>query len=152
MKVFVCPFSGFRAVVPIRFISSLILCDQDAESLRRGDENGNVWLSLPHLFSRPLKTTRHGIVLKNNLHGGAEMWEDDFTEDSVEGGIVNRTILLVPGVEKEADIPSVEIQPMPKACLNYSSLFSGIHWMEGVPVFILDPRSLAGERAFLHHD
>jgi hypothetical protein len=116
MRVFICAFAGFSVAIPMESVSSLMLYTNRApQTVERNPQNGNTYISLPRLFSRPFADIRHGIILKNG--------NDDFDETTE-----NRIILLSTKVECEAEIPSDQIYPLPKIFdfLRFSAFFNGI--------------------------
>jgi hypothetical protein len=142
MRFFLSVFKDFSAAIPIRYVSSLVLHYSEAEKAVSHDEKTrNTYFSLPHLFNCPDEPVKHGIVLKT---GGA---------DDEPGSVVkNKNILLLPEVEREADIPPEEIYPLPKTLLGLygekSAIFTGIKFAnmkrgggEGavMPVLFINP-------------
>ena len=116
MRVFICAFAGFSLAIPMDSVSSLMLyTGRPLHTVEYNPQNGNTYVSLPWLFSRPLADIRHGIILKNSNDGF-----DETTE--------NKIILLTTEVECETEIPPEEIYPLPNIfmSLRFSAFFSGI--------------------------
>ena len=124
MRVFLCSFGYFSVAIPMNSVSSLALHDDKTLKASVSDEgeagvnyreNRNTYVPLPQLFNLPPGNIRHNITLK-----------EPNTEDSSKG----RTVLLIPEVECETEIPDDKIFPLPKALggTRFSELFSGIQF------------------------
>jgi len=126
MKVFLCIFGDFYVAIPMNSVLSLALHDenslQNVSAMTHNEgifyrENGNIFVALPKLFNLPPENIRHNIVLKDPDAKGDETSE-------------NKTVLFIPEVECETDIPDDKIFPIPKALSStrFSLMFSGIQF------------------------
>ena len=131
MRAFLCDFKDFTLAIPMNSVSSLALHEESGEL----DEQ-NSYVSLPELFKLPLEFIRHNIILKSP---GVD--EADAAE--------NNTILFIPEIECETEVPDEEIFPVPKILsgTQFSFLFSGIQFGSRLsgngPVLMLNTEQLA---------
>ena len=131
MRVFLCVFKDFSVAIPMAFISSLYLHTEETvynEAVIYNPQTQDFFVSLFCLFNLPSETTRHGIVLKNEIND------------------INVTLLSTQ-VDSEIEIPDNKIYPMPKAFKNmsFSCFFDGIQFSEDTkskPLLFLNPEQL----------
>jgi chemotaxis signal transduction protein len=86
-------------------------------------ENGEVFISLPVLFKLDVSTP-HGVVLKTPA------------ADSVQ------TVLLVPRIDIDLEIPEDNIHQLPKAISGLFQYIKGVHFDDNNAIFILNPEKL----------
>ena len=148
MRVFLCSFDDFYIAIPMDSILALTLqTEKEAEVLLASESNAvnynqedrNTYVSLPRLFDVPVKKIRHSIIMKNF---------DNIDDDAIK----NKTILYIPEVECETEIPDEEIYPIQTTFNNtlFSTLFSGIQFdsrpaiagIGGNPVLFLNTEEL----------
>jgi len=144
MRVFLCSYNGFLLAIPMDFVSSIFLINDNPDYRFHYDhEKRNTYISLPVLFDCPSVNIQHGIVLKN------ETGENDAFED--------KTILLSTEIVREREIPEDKFFSVPKALgfLRFASIFKGIFFHQhrihgntstnissGDMVLLLNPRQL----------
>jgi len=119
MRVFLCSYNGFTLAIPIRFVSSIMLCKDKIKSITYFDEeNRSTFISLPFLFDCPSLDIRHGIILKDKNPG----------ENVSDNSIHEKTVLLSTEIESETEIPDDMIYPIPRTLSAFYSLniFNGI--------------------------
>ena len=146
MRVFFCSFRGFSLAVPMHSVSSLTL-QTDLQTEGHSQEDDVTHISLTRLFNLEQEDIRHSIVLKN-----PNTEDDEIADTDTSTGTGNKTILYIPEVECEAEIPEEEIYPIPAALSGtlFSRLFSGIKFDSrpavggdgGFPVLLLNPEQL----------
>ena len=145
MRVFLCSFGNFYIAIPMGSVLALTLqTEKEAEVLLASDSNAvnfnpedrNTYVSLPRLFNVPVKKIRHSIIMKNIDN------DDDYA-------IKNKTILYIPEVECETEIPDEDIYPIQATFSGtlFSTLFSGIQFDSrpiavGSPVLFLNSEQL----------
>ena len=148
MRVFLCSFGDFYIAIPMDAVLALTLqTETEAEALLASESNAvnfnpedrNTYVSLPRLFNVPVKKIQHSIVMKSFAN------DDDDT-------IKNKTILYIPEVECEIEIPDEEIFPIQTAFSGtlFYTLFNGIQFDSrpvardagGGPVLFLNPEQL----------
>ena len=148
MRVFLCSFGDFYIAIPMGAVLALALQpEKEAEALLASEsnavnynpENRNTYVSLPRLFNVPVKKIQHSIIMKTI---------DSDDDDAIK----NKTILYIPEVECETEIPDDEIFPI-QGTFNgtlFFTLFSGIQFDSrpaasstgGNPVLFLNPEQL----------
>jgi len=148
MRVFLCSFGNFYIAIPMRSVLALTLqTETEAKALLASESNAvnynpedrNTYVSLPRLFNVPVKKIQHSIIMKS-------------FENDDDDAIKNKTILYIPEVECETEIPDEEIYPIQTTFSDtlFSSLFSGIQFDSrpaiggagGNPVLFLNPEQL----------
>jgi hypothetical protein len=128
MRYFLCPFEGFYLGVPEDSVAAIMIYSEEITEIIKKEENtGDLFFSLPHFFKLAGQTVRHGVILKTQ-----------------EGP---RNILLVSSVEREADIPPEEIFPLPKIFTESKriSFFTGIRISGQDMIVFIDPVSLTAQ-------
>ena len=126
MRVFLCNFGDFSLAIPMSSVSSLVLQAEneaqeflasESSAVNYNPEDRNTYVSLPRLFNLPLKKIKHRIVMKNFIN------DDDDT-------IKDKTILYIPEVECETEIPDEKIYPVQTILSDmlFSTLFSGLQF------------------------
>jgi len=147
MRVFLCNFGDFYIAIPMGSVLALALqTEKEAKALLASESNAvnynpddrNTYVSLPRLFNMPVEKIQHSIILKSF--------------DNDDDAIKNKTILYIPEVECETEIPDEEIFPIQTTFSDtlFSSLFSGIQFDSrptdggdvGNPVLLLNPEKL----------
>jgi chemotaxis signal transduction protein len=111
----------------MQFVSSLALHTEGIYN-----EEHNNYVSLSRLLNLSSENIRHNIILKN------PDTEDDDTAQ-------NKTILFIPRVECETEIPDEEIFPIPQSLskTSFFTLFSGILFdSKGALVLLLNAEQL----------
>ena len=137
MRAFLFSFGDFSVAIPMDSVSSLALHDKNA-----AEEDCNIYISLPELLHMPGELIRHDIVLKDpNV-------ENDENDEIHE----NKTILFIPEIEGELEIPDEEVFPVPKVLsdTHFSELFRGIQFdsrkltsgTRVTPLLLLDSEAL----------
>jgi len=115
MRVFLCLYNGFSLAIPMDFVSSIFLInDNPGYRIHYDNEKRNTYLSLPMLFNCPVINIHHGMVLKNENN------ESDTFEDKI--------ILLTTEIIKEREIPAEKFYSIPKTLgvYQFASIFKGI--------------------------
>jgi len=95
MKLFLCAL-GMDAEVFIGIPSSCvaeIILEKRSPAMPVETESSGVYISLPVLFGRPTLAVFHGMILKGRLP---------------------RTVLLVPPIDTDEEIPDGRIHPLPE--------------------------------------
>ena len=132
MRVFICGFGDFQVAIPMSSVYSLALHTENSSDMAQ-----NICISLPHLFNLPSESIRHIIALKNL---------DAEDEDSVDNTAENKTILLIPEVECEMEIPDEEMYLIPKVLCStrFFIFFKGIKFDQGGggPILLLNTDQL----------
>jgi hypothetical protein len=136
MKVFICSYSSFSIAIPMEFVSSIYLYqDNQQEKIQYDAENRNTYISLPVLLGSPASKTHHGIILKGKD-------DADYSSNCVE----NKTILLSTEIESENEFPDEIFYPIPKALaiFQFSMIFNGIYLKKdaGKLILLLNPEQL----------
>jgi len=144
MRVFVCLYNGFSIAIPMDYVSSIFLInDNPGYRIHFDNDKRNTYISLPMYFNCPVINIHHGIVLKN------ESYDNDTFEDKM--------ILLTTEIIKEREIPAEKFYSIPKTLgvFQFASIFTGIFFhpqrirnntlsniSAGDMVLLLNPRQL----------
>jgi hypothetical protein len=125
--------------IPEDAVASIMIYSEAVTGIVNRREGGDVFFSLPHFFALSDQTVRHGIVLKPPGHGAPQN-----NGDSPEPEAASRQVLLVSSVDREADISSREIYPMPKLFLTSGKFpfFTGISFAGSTMIVFIDPALL----------
>jgi len=118
MRVFICLYNGFSLAIPMDFVSSIFIFNDNADyKFRYDNEKRNTYISLPSLFDSPVSKIHHGIILKNEIY-----------EDNEYDTFENRVILLSTEIDREREIPSDKFYSIPKTLgiIKFASIFAGI--------------------------
>jgi len=103
MRVFICSCGSFSVAIPISYVSSVILTQEDQDTaVKHDNKNNNTYISLPLIFNYPTVKIKHGIILKNSEN------------DDGENLLKNRCILLTAEIICETEIPEEKISALPK--------------------------------------
>ena len=92
------------------------------ETKSRESETGSAYISLPALFRLKDRAAPHGLVLK--------------------GSAPPETVLLMPRIENELEIPEENIQALPKVIDEMYVYFRGVFFEGEKMILILDPEKL----------
>ena len=138
MRVFVCGFGDFQVAIPMHSVSSLALhAGNPSNTGNPSNMDRNNYVSLPLLFKLPSENIKHSIILKNL---------DVEDEDAVDNTAENKTILLIPEVECEMEIPDEEMHLIPKvlSSTHFFIFFRGIKFDQsgGGPILLLNTDQL----------
>jgi hypothetical protein len=130
MRYFLCTLGGFSLGIPENSAAAVVIYSEAAGETISHEEGGDILFSLPHFFALADRRIRHGIALKS--------------PEGEEGGGAPRQVLLVGAVEKEVDIASRDIYPLPELFLapGRFPFFTGISFMGPVMIAIVDPAVL----------
>ena len=85
-------------------------------------ENEDTFISLPLLFKEKEPAAPHGIILKSEKKG--------------------KTVLMVPRVEIDLEIPPEKIQGLPEVFSGLFRYFMGVHFNGDNSILILNPEKL----------
>ena len=115
MKYFACPLKEFSLGFPANLTDRIIYAPEDAA----GRETAETYITVPELLSLKDTASPHGIVLKPECG--------------------DKTVLLVPRIDLEIEIPEENIHKLPEAFSERLRIIRGISFTERNMILILDP-------------
>ena len=131
MKYFICTLDTVGLGIPAEGTERIISTGREQNNVYE-TENQTGFISLPVLFRQKDSAAQHGVVLKPDA-----------------GGPAKKTVLLVPRIDIDMEIPDKDIHSLP-AVLNEMGgtaalfmFFSGAHFTEKGVIFILNTKKLA---------
>ena len=131
MKYFICTLENNNAGncllgIPAEHTERIIPVNRMQTAIFETD-NDEAFLSVPVLLKLKDRSTPHGLVLKTRL-------------DSKKSKII-KTVLLLPRVEVEMEIPEEQICQLPEVFNEMFKYFRGIYFSSNM-ILILDPEKL----------
>ena len=127
MKYFICAADGMNLAIPAERTERVIPVSRTQTTLCE-TEDRNIFISLPVLLKLKDSCAPHGIVLK----AGA--------------GEQIKTVLLVPKIDIDLEIPEESIFKLPEALGDLSVYFKGACFINQNAFLILDPDKLIKSR------
>ena len=121
MKYFICPIYRISLGIPAEQTLRIITLNRNQTSIFEND-NEDTFISLPVLLKQKDTTSPHGIVLKSEKPG--------------------KTVLMVPRVEIDLEIPEENIQRLPEVFSDFFRYFKGIYFNGDNSILILNPEKL----------
>jgi len=121
MRYFICALGGLNLGIPAERAERILPLAHGRGAVR---ENGEAFISLPALFQREDIAASHGVVLKSPA--------------------APKTVLLVPRIDKDMEIPEDSIRALPRALLGVFLYFTGVYFSNKDVFIILDTEKLIG--------
>jgi hypothetical protein len=124
LKYFVCALDKINLGLPAEQTERIISVTR-VQSAARETNDQEVSISLPVLFQQKDTAAPHGVVLKSETSAV-------------------KTILLVPRIDAELEIPEENIHSLPEALSGLFKNFKGAYCTGQNVILILDPEKLLG--------
>ncbi|MDR0448704.1 MAG: hypothetical protein LBH07_08550 [Treponema sp.] len=135
MRYFICALDNVNMGIPAEWAERIISVFRTQTAVYETENNETfieAFISLPVLFQKKDKQyeTPHGVVLKSPAT----------TEDKTKASI--KTILLVPRIDRDLEIPEENIHKLPEALAGLFLFFKGACFIGPNLILILSPESI----------
>ena len=130
MKYFICSADEMNLAIPAERTERVIPVSRSQPSLCETGNN-EVFISIPVLLKLKDIAAPHGIVLKPHASKSADEHA--------------KTVLLVPKIDIDLEIPEEKINMLPDALGGLSRYFRGAFFTDKNVILVLDPESLVKE-------
>jgi len=130
MKCFICTADNINIGIPAR-LAERIVSVMRVQSVVCETEDGQAFVSLPVLLKLKDCAVHHGLILKSGV-----------SSPHSQTSALMKTLLLTARIGIELDIPEENIYPLTSALEGMNRYFSGVCFVSGEMILILDPQKL----------